>query len=76
MSLVGIANKISNDIISIDDAIILETFLYLIVTYHGHHQYMTHKQHVMESSYKCEQCGKSFHNRRELHDHIYLMHGI
>jgi formylmethanofuran dehydrogenase subunit E len=35
---------------------------------------MIHKQHVIESSYKCEECGESFHNRGELDDHVHQMH--
>jgi uncharacterized C2H2 Zn-finger protein len=36
---------------------------------------MIHKQRVMESSYKCEVCGKSFPSRDELYDHIHQIHG-
>jgi transposase-like protein len=32
---------------------------------------MIHKQHVTESSYKCEACGKSFPSRDELYNHIH-----
>ena len=31
---------------------------------------MIHKQHVTESSSRCEECGKSFYSRKELDDHI------
>jgi hypothetical protein len=39
-----------------------------------HH--MIHRQHVIESSYTCEECAESFHSRGELEDHIHQMHGI
>jgi DNA-directed RNA polymerase subunit RPC12/RpoP len=34
------------------------------------------KQHLVESSYRCEECGKSFYSRGELDDHIHQIHGI
>ncbi len=34
------------------------------------------QQHLTESSYKCEECGKSYTSRGELDDHIRQMHGI
>jgi transposase-like protein len=37
---------------------------------------MIHKQHLLESSYKCEVCGKSFPSQDELYDHIHQTHGI
>ena len=30
---------------------------------------MAHKQYVIESSYRCEECGISFYNRAELSSH-------
>lgn len=38
--------------------------------------WMIHKQHVIESSYRCEECGKSFCSRGELDEHIHQIHGI
>jgi transposase-like protein len=32
---------------------------------------MIHKQHLLESSYKCEVCGKSFPIRDEFYNHIH-----
>jgi hypothetical protein len=32
---------------------------------------MMHRQHAIESSYTCEECGESFHSREELYDHIH-----
>jgi DNA-directed RNA polymerase subunit RPC12/RpoP len=37
---------------------------------------MTNKQQAIESSYKCEECSKSFYNRTELDDHAHQIHGI
>ncbi len=37
---------------------------------------MMHKEHVIEPSYRCEECGKSFYSRGELDNHIHQIHGI
>jgi hypothetical protein len=37
---------------------------------------MIHRQHIIESSYTCEECAESFGSREELYDHIHQMHGI
>jgi hypothetical protein len=38
---------------------------------------MKRKQHVIESSYRCEECGKSYYSRGERRDdHIHQIHGI
>ena len=37
---------------------------------------MIHKQHAIESSYRCEECGKSFCSRGELDDIFHQIHGI
>jgi hypothetical protein len=34
------------------------------------------QQYVIESSYRYEECGKSFYSRGELDDHIHQIHRI